>query len=259
VYNGDVTEIPWFHCPPFRGLSGRGRMRCVGLNLLLRAMTRRWYVVVVIALATAAAAVTLPRVEGVYWTRVSVVFLAPTSPLNDNALTPTPEALVAFAAIVERELNNAPTVDRFSSQGATLYGSGVRKGTTVELVNSGNQWSPSFGDPVLTIDTVDSTEQLVRDDVEASVARIEELALTLQQQAGVAETDLITTLPSPESPVVSFTRGNRLRATGGIVALGLLAAAGAALATDRVLLARSRRRDGDAPEVAAPEVERARV
>jgi hypothetical protein len=213
-------------------------MHRVGLNQLLRLLARRWYVLVAVGLVTAAAAVTIPRAEGVYWTHATVVFLAPTGPVNDNALTPTPETLVNFAAIVERQLNGGQTTMRYGASWATQAGAGIREGATVQLINNGGQWRAAFSEPVLVIDVVDPDEQVVVDTVEATIARIRALAESTQSEARVLPTERITMLPSPETPVVSYAGGNRLRATGGVLAIGGLVATSAALVVDRLLLGR---------------------
>jgi hypothetical protein len=218
-------------------------MPSVALNQLMRALARRWYVLVVIALVTVAAALTIPRAEGVYWSRVSIVFLPPTTPVNENALSPTPETLVDFAAIIERQYTGAPITDRLGAAiPSALYGSGVRVGTKVELVNAGGQWSSSFADPVITVDVVDESASGVLSKVMAAVERVEELSAQIQADAAVPPASTITTLASPEQPVVNFTRGDRLRATGGILGFGALAAVLLALAADRVLGEGSERR-----------------
>jgi hypothetical protein len=215
-------------------------MPSVELNRLLRAVSRRWYVLAVFGLLTVVAALSIPRAEGVYWSRVSIVFLPPSTPVNENQLSPTPETLIAFAAIIERQYTGAPITDRLgAATPSALYGSGVREGAKVELVNGGGQWSSSFADPVITVDVVDSTAQGVRSRIAAEVERVEGLSARIQADAAVPTADTITTLASPGEPVVSYTRGDRLRATGGILGLGALAGVLATLAVDRALGARS--------------------
>ena len=214
---------------------------------MLKALARRWLVLVIFAALTALAVVTLPRAEGVYWSRVSVVFLAPVTTPNENALTewtiaPDPKTLVNFAAVVERKLNGIDGSERYSAQSATLYGAGVRRGVNVTLVNSGGQWVRSYGDPVLMVDAVDTREAGVRETVQRTVERIEQVSIQAQVDAGVPANRLITTLHSPDTPVVNYSEGNLTRARAGIAALGALVGTSVALATDAALNALSRRR-----------------
>lgn len=199
---------------------------------VVRALARRWYVLAVFAAITVVAALFAPVTAGVYSSQVTVVFLPPVTPDNPNALTPTPEDLVDFTAVVERAVNGSAARNQFASANATLSGAGVRQGSNVRLVNDGGQWTSAFSDPVLVIDVVDATEEEVRAEVERSVAAIEIAARDRQAAVGVPEASRITTLQSPSEAVVGYTAGNRQRATVGILTLGALVGTGVALFVD---------------------------
>jgi hypothetical protein len=218
--------------PPYGGRIGRERIRVVSITGMVRALVRRWYVLAVFALLTVVAAVIVPRSDGVYWSQVSVVFLAPITPLNPNSLTLTPDALVNFTAVVERTYNGSGAHDQFASPAATLYGAGIREGSTVSLVNGGGQWSRAYYDPVLVVDVVDSSESVVRAEVARIVAKIEGIARERQAESGVSETNFITTLQSPEAAAVGYTEGNRPRAMLGIMTLGAIVGTSVALLVD---------------------------
>jgi hypothetical protein len=227
--------------PPLEGQRGSGKhatMRDVTLNQLLRIWARRWYVLTVFAAFTSVAIFLAVRVDGIYWTRVDVVFLAPSTPGNQNTLRSTSDSLVDFAAIVERQFNGNERAPRFSSTGATLYGAGVRKGYDVTLPNSGGQWSTYFADPVLTVDVVDSSEEAVRTVLAQVVGRINALARQQQLAESVPPSQIIQTLQSPQSAVVSRVAGNRLRAAGGILLLGASVGGAGTVLVDRVIARR---------------------
>jgi hypothetical protein len=213
----------------------------VSITGVVSALVRRWYLLAIFAFVTAVTAVVVPRAEGVYWTQVSVVFLAPVTPLNPNALTPTPAALVNFAAAIERGYNGSEVHEQFAAPSATLFGAGVREGAKVALVNAGGQWTRSYSDPVLVVDVVDSSEMEVRAEVRRIVADIERLAQKSQSAAGVPSGSEITTLQSPAEAPVGYTEGNRPRAMAGILALGALVGTAATLLIDTAVAVLRRR------------------
>jgi len=215
----------------------------VRLNRLLRTLLRRWYVLVAVGALTAAGLMLVARPDGVYATRVSVVFLGPAGQVNDNSLTPTPATLVHFAAIIERQYNGEVLENRFAAPSATLYGSGVRVGHSVTLVNRGGQWGRAFSDPVLSIDVVDSSEERVLAVLDETVERVTQLSEAQQERMGVSEGEAISTLRSPQVAIVEYTGGSRARASAGILALGALVGVSGALVLDRALERRSERRN----------------
>ena len=197
-------------------------------------MLRRWYVLVVVAALTAVGVLLVRDTGGVYWARVNVVFLAPPEKNNDNSLALPPATAVNFAAVIEREYNGAPIDDRFGYPSATLYGSGVREGHTVILINRGGQWGRAFSEPVLAVDVVDSSEERVHTVLADVLGRIDSIAEEQQNAMDVTAESRIDTLRSPQTAIVSYSGGNRLRATAGVIALGGLVAFSATIILDRI-------------------------
>lgn len=210
------------------------------LNQFLRIGLRRWYIVVFCAVLTVVGVFVATRPNPVYWTRVSVVFLAPTSLDNPNSLGATTESLISFAAIVDREYNGNVQTPRFSSLEATLYGAGARSAARVELLNTGGQWNNAFTRPELTVEVVDDSEQAVRSTLAEITSRIDGIVAQQQDAAGVPDADRISTLTSPQSAVVSSAQGNRLRAAGSVLLLGVGGCVVATVLIDRRLLRHAR-------------------
>ncbi|WP_411701296.1 hypothetical protein [Conyzicola sp.] len=210
-------------------------------NQVMSALLRRWYVLVGVAALTAVGVMFVMRVDGVYWARVNVVFLAPPEKTNPNSLALPPATTVNFAAVVEREFTGAAVENRFGSPAATLYGSGVREGYSVILVNRGGQWGRAFSDPVLAVEVVDSSEERVEAVLDDVLARIETLAVEQQDSLSVTADARIETLRSPQTAIVSYTGGNRARAAAGVAALGGLVAVSATIILDRVVQRRRER------------------
>ncbi|MFC5931585.1 hypothetical protein [Cryobacterium melibiosiphilum] len=179
------------------------------------------------------------QAEGVYSTRVNLVFLAPTD-LTGNSLSDTSDSLINFAALVEREYNGNVNTARFSNSTATLYGAGVREGHAVTLLNSGGQWKDSFRNPVLSVEVVGGSDKDVRQELEQVISDINALAESKQVQASVSAVNQITTLTSPQAPVMEYADGSRTRAVGAIVLLGLGIGGVATSLFDRVVSRPSR-------------------
>lgn len=204
------------------------------INKLFRSWVRRWYIAAGFAIVTLGAVIVSLQVEGVYSTKVDVVFLAPTALLG-NSLSETSDSLINFAAIVEREYNGNVSQARFSNPDATLYGAGVRDGHAVTLLDSGGQWKDSFTRPVLTAEVVGASESDVRATLQEVLDDINLVAAAQQDRASVDPAERITTLASPQVAVVTYADGSRTRAVAAIVLLGLGIGGVATALFDRLL------------------------
>jgi len=178
----------------------------------------------------------------VYWTRAQVVFLQPSAPYNENVLTSAPESLIDFAALVERRYNGHDGLPRFASSTATLYGSGVRDGSEVKLLDTGGQWASSFRSPAIVVEVVAPTEQKVRSVLANTITSINDIVRQEQVAAKVSNAQLVRTLTAPEAVVVNRTTGNRLRAAGSTLLIGIAIGGTATVLLDRALQSRKRRK-----------------
>lgn len=198
---------------------------------LIHVIFRRWYVVLVVLVLTGLATVAAGRVEGVYSTQLDIVFVASG---KTNALQISADSLVQFAAVIERRFNGNSEAVALAG-GTTLYGQGVRSGSSVTLPNSGGQWQTNFNQPALSIEVVDSTPERVRAVASDLSARIRSLTLSEQVERGVSAVNRVTTLESPATPAVTYIEGKLSRAKIGIIALGVGIALWAAVMIDRLL------------------------
>ncbi|MBB5642778.1 hypothetical protein [Cryobacterium roopkundense] len=214
------------------------------LNQIFRACARRWYILLGLAILTGFGAVLAAGAGGVYWTRVDVIFLEPSSSANPNALRAgTGGNLVAFAALVERQVNGNLDTPRFSNVESTLYGAGVRQGSRVSLANTGGQWADAFTRPVLSVEVVDSSETAVRSTLGLVLAHIDRISAEQQADAGVPQSSQITTLASPQQAVISRAEGKGTRAGLAVLVLGLALAGAVTAGADRFLTRRARNRE----------------
>lgn len=205
---------------------------------LLRALVRRWPILLVGALCTAAVGFVAVRADGVYWSRTNLVFLAPSSKMYPNSLKTRSEDLIITAGLVAKRVNGPAAVEKYSSTDATIIGiPDTGSPFWLRLPDTGGQWSPNFADQFLILEVVgDSPEEVqqIQDDV---VARARFELNAMQREQFVDPVNDITFTVAPEPPVIYHVRGNRVRALGMTAALG----GGITLATVVALEYRSRR------------------
>jgi len=184
-------------------------------------------------------ALSFARTDGVYTARVTLVFLPPAvTSTNENTLTSSSETLVDFAGVVEREYNGNSFPAMFVPSGATLAGSGVRSGTRVFLPNAGGQWTYSFPDPVLVVESVSIQHVEAVEALERTVDDVTAIAEDRQDTAGASTETRISVLVSDASVRVQYWEGSSVRAAIAIGLLGLLLGGAAAVVTDYLLACR---------------------
>jgi hypothetical protein len=208
----------------------------------LEVLRRRWWLLMGLLALTAAGVWMLPAHAGVYWTRTSIVFLPPAGSAKvGNVLEGSDPSLIYFAAAVERATNGGAQAPRLSSPEATLYGTGVRQGRSVSLVDTGGQWRSNFNRPMLTVEVVDTSEARAREVASTLMAQIQGRAAALQHQAGAAPRSMIRTEPSPETPVITYVGGHHGRAAAAVLLLGTGISLVTTVQLDRLLRGRRRR------------------
>lgn len=205
----------------------------------LRALGRRWYVVLVGVLLTAGAATTAAQVDGVYTARTAVTLMPPTGwAVAGNSFTDSAASLVGFAKLVEETLTDGEGGQVFAAAGTPLYGGGARSGELVYVPNFGGQWAPNFNQPAIMIDVVGSSRQEVDDRVRVLAGRIDAVVAERQDEMAVAPDQRISTYANPAVPEVAYAGPSRMRALAGITLLGAALSVAAALAVDGVVLRR---------------------
>ncbi|MET4620156.1 hypothetical protein ABIE18_001596 [Arthrobacter sp. 2762] len=213
---------------------------------LLQVLRRRWYAAVAVLLIGFAGLGAIRSLDPVYWTQAEVSFVAPTGepaywvPGGDVA------ALVPFAALVEKRVNDdSGSVNLVLSRG-TLYGAGVKQGYSVTLPNTGGQWTKSFSRPVLAVQVVDSSAERVNEVLSVVIKRIQEESTSLQKETDVHGA-VITTVTTPSSPEIIFGGGtptDRLKGASAWLALACAAAMATAATVERQIARRTGVRRG---------------
>lgn len=198
---------------------------------LIRILRRRWYVLVVGAVCTVAAVTVFSQNERVYFAQTNVVFEAPGSPTVAGVDNGFSESLNYFAAVVERTVNGSSASVRLSSPTATLYGIGIRQGSSVSLADGGGQWSHVFDRPILSVQVVDSSPERVNAGMAAVISDISTAAESMQSESGAPIDARITVTTTPEQPeIASFgqTSTSRIKGAASMVSVGFLLSASAA-------------------------------
>lgn len=195
---------------------------------LVRALVRRWPVVLLGLIGTAGFTYFLMQAEPVYFTQAQVVFLAPSSERYPNSLKTRSEDLIITAGAVAKRVVGPERQLKHADTAVNLVGiPGENRGYWVRLPNAGGQWGSSHEDQLLIVDAAGPTAEEAEAFREEAIARIGEELTRLQDDAGVASVNRITVTIAPPSPVVYPIRGSRIRATGMAAAIGMGATIGA--------------------------------
>lgn len=203
----------------------------------LRSLVRHWYIFLAAIVVAAVAGQAVLGAGGVYWSRVEVTFLVPTSADNPNSLRPTSSDLIMTAGVVAKMVNGSTVRNKMADPAATLVGEGVVDGWSVRLPDYGGQWSILYPRQVLDVQVSGPTREAVRDRHFALLARIDEALSTLQE--AVPPGDRIMTLAVPEEPSIRHVSGQPLRS----LAMVCLLSVAAALTASSLVESRRRRRN----------------
>jgi hypothetical protein len=218
---------------------------------VIRALARRWYVVLLGLVATLAVASSLHSRPGVYFVDGEVYLTAPAGARVDG-IGDRNTSLISLAGLVEREVNALNDQEEPVSPDVTLPGMGVRHGTQVALPNSGGQWNYYFTRPVLLVQAVAATPEETRRMYDETVADVVESLERIQVADGISPDSRVTTRTVPHVPVVSFMGGFPTRAAAVALVLGLAVTTVLAVLVDHLVLTRrSRRSRSPEPDVVA--------
>jgi hypothetical protein len=231
----------------------------VTIRDLIQALLRRWPVVLIGAVVTAAMCFVALSDRGVYWTRTEVTFLAPSSERYPNSLQTTSGDLIITAGIVEKRMEGPAAVPKYADSSVNLIGEGVRDGWSLRLPDTGGQWATNFASQTLILEVVGSGHDEVQSRQQQLIDEIADQLNALQREQGVDPVNDITTAATPASAVISHVTGNRVRSLAATAALG----ASAVIALVVLLEHRARRRKpvrrprrtGARPGVGAPATE----
>ncbi|MCL3817848.1 hypothetical protein [Aeromicrobium wangtongii] len=205
-----------------------------------RTLWRRRALTLLGLVAVALATTSVASSSDVYSSQANVVFLEPPTAQHPNSLTSASAGLIATAGYVEK-IVNAGSQKPATATNVTLLGRGVRNGYTIDLPDSGGQWSHNFDQATLSVQVAGPSEAVVRARLDRLVTRIRAVARDLQTTADVPADEMIRTDLAPAEPGVERAGGNPIRAVGATVLLGLGLTVSAVIGLDRLLARRTRR------------------
>ncbi|MBT2409886.1 hypothetical protein J7I94_04830 [Streptomyces sp. ISL-12] len=194
------------------------------------ALLRRWYVVVVALLLTAAGAYQVVRPEPRYTGSAVVVLKPPVTRNQPNQLTNLQPPLAAVSYAVVRQLRSPSGKDE-------LRAAGVRGDYQLVPRNSGTSAMPQYLIPSLQVQSQasdrDTAVATVRRVIDVYGAHVERLQTAQGVPAGARITPSVLTSPSA-APV----QGDRVRGLAGTALLGTAGGVLGALWLDRLLAGR---------------------
>jgi hypothetical protein len=213
---------------------------------VLRALSRRWWSVLLGLALTTVVVFQVWTAPGVYHQQVNVLFLMPTEAQRSNGFTSMTENLINLAGVVERVVNDEHAGAQTVSNGVELQDEGVREGFAVRLPNAGGQWMNNFNRPLLNVQAVGPTPEAVKQTMRLVLARVNAALEQLQVDAGVKPELRARTQMNPIDPPIDYSEGNRPRAAMMTVILGVGLTVGLTVLLDEALTAiGNRRRDVD--------------
>ncbi len=213
------------------------------VGTLWTALRRRWPVMLAGLLLTLALCVVTWRAPGVYWASMKIYFLVPASTQQPNQLAPDSSTAIAFAGVIQTEINDGVVPRTANSPDVTLVDQGIYDGWSVLLPDSGGQWADNFAEPALIVQASGPTAEVVQTRMYELLDTITSLVAAREDAAHVPAASRIDFTMSPPTVAVQYSNGHRSRAVGIIVALGVFVSLAACAFTDRV--AATRRRRGD--------------
>lgn len=209
---------------------------------LVRALRRRWYVVLVGVLVTMAGGYHLVSNRGEYVSAVGIYFFRPPSVNNANRYL-SDDDVVSVTEVVGVAANS-------SAARAELRKAGVEGHYTLEIFNAGNQFVVIHDRALLDLSVRGSSEAAVRRTMALVIDRVDIELRRTQTEAGADPKTWVVTQNTPSDPVVFQGRGSGMRAMAGILILGGALTTTAAVLVDDLARRRTARRRDEPREMA---------
>lgn len=200
---------------------------------LIKVLWRYWYLVVIGAVCTVAVGLSASSQDGVYFTRTTIAFRAPTSELHPNSFRTQSEDVIDTAGVVAKRVTGPGKVTKFSTPDVTIVGLGVLDGWSLRLPDTGGQWATNFSTQALVLDVVGPSPEIVRARQQDLIGRVQSELLALQDAADVKPSNHITAVPAPDTTVIYYVTGSRPRVLAMTAILGICVTVAIVLAVDR--------------------------
>jgi hypothetical protein len=207
----------------------------VTINDLLGAVRRRWPIMAVGVLLTLVTCLFAWREPGVYWASTKVYFLVPVSAYQPNQLAPDSGTAVAFAGVIQTEINGGIAPREATSPDVTLVEEGIYDGWSVLLPDTGGQWAHDFPESCLIVQASGPTPEVVRARMYSLIDRITRLVAEHEDAAQVPVGSRVEFTMSPAAVAVQYSTSHRSRAVPIVALVGVLLSLAACRFADRVL------------------------
>ena len=208
---------------------------------LLGAIRRRWAVMLAGVLLTLVACLVTWRAPGVYWASTKVYFLAPVTAREPNQLAPDNSVAIAFAGLIQTEVNGGIPPRGAVSPDVTLVDEGIYDGWSVLLPDTGGQWADDFPESSLIVQASGPSAKVVQSRMEGLIDQITRLVAADEDAAHVPVASRVDFTLSPSTVAVQYSNGHRSRAVAIIMLLGVGLSLAACIVVDRVAATRRRR------------------
>lgn len=187
-----------------------------GINVtardLINLFLRRWYLVAIGAVVTLSAMYATLHHPGVYWTKLTVVLLAPAEEYYPNKIRDPRHQLAPLAGLVVTEWNKDHQPTLTGSADTTIFGEGKRDDVQVRMPNQGSQWKPLYVSPNIDVQVVGSNPAEVEARAIEVSDELDRILLQVQADLGVHKTVRVTSLQTPAVPTVAYMNGSPPRA-----------------------------------------------
>jgi hypothetical protein len=215
----------------------------VTVEEFVRSVFRRWPLLLVGLLITGIVGVIVWKAPGVYWASSKVYLLVPSTSVRPNQLAPNSPAAIAFAGLIEVEVNGGIPPRRATSPDVTLVDEGIYDGSAVFMPDTGGQWAHDFPESSLIVQASGPSAEVVRSRMYDLIGRIIQVAAAREDTAHVPEALRVDFTMSPTVVAVQYSNGHRSRAVAIIALLGIGLSLAACRVADRAFATRRRRGD----------------
>ena len=202
---------------------------------VLGALRRRWPAMIVGLLLTMAVSLWVWRVPGVYWASTKVYFLVPATLKQPNQIAPDNSTAIAFAGLIQTEINGGVPPRLATSPNVTLVDAGIYDGWSVILPDTGGQWANDFPESILIVQASGPSAAVVESRMSALIAEITRLVTDREEAAEVPPTLRVDFTMSPPVTAVQYSNGHRSRAVAVIGLLGAGLSLAACIVIDYVV------------------------
>lgn len=192
---------------------------------------RRNAVVLFGAVATVVASLMVASVPGVYWARAELVLLPPSDQvsrpetlgeLSASGLTSSYSyTLTRAAGVVESHLQSSGTArSKYGSPDVTLPDTGVLRGRSIVVPDSGDQWNWSFARQVLDVQVVDRDRTVVEQRMDGTLREIDDFLEVIQDKLDVPPEGRVRAVSIFGSRQIVYRDGESVRAILMTIVLG---------------------------------------